>query len=337
METISALSAWISENESVFSGMAALLVLCGFIFTALRYFRQSFAPKISKKSEVIESEKITLQKLSSPSPHPIQFASVDGLRIAFNTIGSAEETLIVCPGIVSNLHVAAHLPAIRDSMNALAEFSRVVCFDKRGQGLSDTVLGTTELEERYKDIGAVAEASDSEKFFLMGISEGGPMSIRYAIESPAKIKGLILFGTTAKFVQSEDFQIGIPEKGLDALAESWGSGRTRSTFFPSMSHNEMDDDVYKGLERLLAGRDSMRQLVGYMKTLDVREIVPNVSCPCLVIHFSGDMAVPVRLGRALAENLPNCEFLEVAGIDHSDLAKSPEAIKAIHEFMISNS
>jgi len=63
METISALSAWISENESVFSGMAALLVLCGFIFTALRYFRQSFAPKIAKKSEVIESEKNHASKI----------------------------------------------------------------------------------------------------------------------------------------------------------------------------------------------------------------------------------------------------------------------------------
>jgi len=311
--------------------------LSGFIFTTLRYFRQSFAHKVSEHSVAVASEKITLQKLSSPSPHPIQFASVDGLRIAFNTIGSSPETLIVCPGIVSNLHVASHLPAIRDSMNALAEFSRVVCFDKRGQGLSDTVLGTTELEERYKDIEAVAEASSSEKFFLMGISEGGPMSIRYAIESPEKVKGLILFGTTAKFVQSEDFQIGLPEKGLDALAESWGSGRTRSTFFPSMSRDEMDDDVYRGLERLLAGRDSMRQLVGYMKTLDVRDIVPNVTCPCLVVHFSGDMAVPARLGRALAANLPNCEFVEVAGIDHSDLAKSPEAIKAIREFVINHS
>jgi pimeloyl-ACP methyl ester carboxylesterase len=57
-------------------------------------------------------------------------------------------------------------------MNALADFSRVVCFDKRGQGLSDTILGTTQLEERFKDIGAVAEASNSERFFLMGISEG---------------------------------------------------------------------------------------------------------------------------------------------------------------------
>lgn len=331
IETISAISSWISTNESFFSGIAALLVVAGFIFTAFKLFHQSFSRARSDHSAA--NEKITLQKLSSPSPLPIQFAKVDGLRIAFNVVGSSPETLIVTPGIVSNLHVAAHLPPIRDSMNALADFSRVVCFDKRGQGLSDTVLGTAQLEERFKDIGAVAEASNSEKFFLMGISEGGPMSIRYAYEYPDKVKGLILFGTTAKFIQSEDFQIGLPEKGLDSLGENWGQGRTRSIFFPSMDHDVMTDDVYKGLERLLAGRDSMRQLVEYMKTLDVRDIVPKITCPCLVVHFSGDMAVPVRLGRAIADSLPNSEFIEVAGIDHSDLAQAPEAIKAIREFM----
>ncbi|MFT6056900.1 MAG: triacylglycerol esterase/lipase EstA (alpha/beta hydrolase family) [Pseudohongiellaceae bacterium] len=198
IETISALSAWISSNESFFSGMAALLVMAGFLFTAFKVFHQSFSR--AKSEDATGNEKIILQELSSPSPLPIQFANLDGLHIAFNVVGSSPETLIVTPGIVSNLHVAAHLPPIRDSMNALADFSRVVCFDKRGQGLSDTVLGTAQLEERFKDIGAVAEASNSEKFFLMGISEGGPMSIMYAYEYPDKVKGLILFGTTAKFI-----------------------------------------------------------------------------------------------------------------------------------------
>ena len=100
-----------------------------------------------------------------------------------------------------------------------------------------------------------------------------------------------------------------------------------------MDHDVITNDVYKGLEKLLAGRDSMRQLVEYMKTLDVRDIVPKITCPCLVVHFSGDMAVPVRLGRAVADALPNSEFIEVAGIDHSDLFQAPEAIKAIQEFM----
>jgi pimeloyl-ACP methyl ester carboxylesterase len=335
MEIFSTLTQWISNNESFFSGMAALLVLAGFIFTIFRFVHRSFSGKQPKGSVAVKE--ITLQDLSTPSPFPIQFAKVDGLRIAFVSMGSAPETLIVCPGIVSNLHVSAHLPAIRDSMTALAEFTTVVSFDKRGQGLSDTIIGNARIEERIRDISAVAEASESEKFFLMGVSEGGPMSIRYAYEYPEKVKGLILFGSTAKFVQSEDYHIGLPESTLDALAEGWGKGRTRSIFFPSMDREVMSDDTYKSFERLLAGRDSMRQLVEYMKTLDVRDIATKISCPCLVIHFSGDMAIPARLGRALADSLPDSKFLEVAGIDHSDLAKAPDAVSAIKDFISKHS
>ncbi|MDG1025219.1 MAG: alpha/beta hydrolase [Gammaproteobacteria bacterium] len=95
----------------------------------------------------------------------------------------------------------------------------------------------------------------------------------------------------------------------------------------------MTNDVYKGLEKLLTGRDSMRQLVKYMKTLDVRVIVPKITCPCLVVHFNDDIAVPVRLGRAIADSISNSEFIEVASIDHNNLAQAPEAIQAIREFM----
>jgi pimeloyl-ACP methyl ester carboxylesterase len=68
-----------------------------------------------------------------------------------------------------------------------------------------------------------------------------------------------------------------------------------------------------------------------MKKTDVRPLLPQISCPALVIHFSGDFSVPVRLGRALADALPNAEFLEVSGIDHADLSQSPEGMERVQQ------
>jgi pimeloyl-ACP methyl ester carboxylesterase len=69
-----------------------------------------------------------------------------------------------------------------------------------------------------------------------------------------------------------------------------------------------------------------------MIEIDVRSVLPGIRVPTLVIHFAGDLAVPVRLGRYLAENIPNAEFLEVDGVDHADLSQSPKAIQRIKRF-----
>ena len=94
----------------------------------------------------------------------------------------------------------------------------------------------------------------------------------------------------------------------------------------------MDDETYAGFEKLVASRDSIRQLIAYMKETDVRDLLQGVKCPSLVIHFSGDLAIPIRMGRAIAEALPGAEFLEVGGIDHADLSQAPEAVERLRTF-----
>ena len=191
-------SEWISNNESLLSGIAAVVVIFGFIAAISRSFLTNMRKGSGKSASV---QKITLSELSSSSPYPIQFADSDGVKVAFNTHGIDKPTLIVTPGIISNLHVSSHLPPIKETMEALAQFSKIINFDKRGQGLSDPTSEAASMEERerVKDIACIADHTNSDKFFLMGISEGGPMSVKYAAENSARVSGLILFGTTAKF------------------------------------------------------------------------------------------------------------------------------------------
>ena len=171
-----------------------------------------------------------------------------------------------------------------------------------------------------------------DRCILLGVSEGGPMCLHFAHSHPERVQALVLVGATARWLQSEDFPIGIARKDLENLPRQWGRGTLRNIFFPSISRQEIDDDTYKSFENLISSRDAIGQIVEMMIGTDVRPLLPEIQLPTLVIHFTGDLAVPIRLGRYLAEHLPNAEFLEVNASDHVDIAQSPEAVARIREF-----
>jgi hypothetical protein len=120
-------------------------------------------------------QKITLSELSSPSPYPIQFADSDGVKVAFNTHGIDKPTLIVTPGIISNLHVSSHLPPIKETMEALAQFSKIINFDKRGQGLSDPTYEDSRCET-YTKQDPMPHFGDTFYWGLSSAGQDGPLS-----------------------------------------------------------------------------------------------------------------------------------------------------------------
>jgi pimeloyl-ACP methyl ester carboxylesterase len=343
MEIAAVIGQWISENESLLSGAAAIIVLLGVLASfgglLLRRIRTNPDQRSTRNDAEFGQEedgrdsKITFKMLTAPTPDPVHFAQSDGLSIAYSIHGSGAHDILMAPGIISHLNIGAHMPPMRDSQEALASFARIVSFDKRGQGLSDPSLEVPDLDTRVRDIKAVMDAAGLGSAILYGISEGGSMCLKFAHDYPERVKGLVLLGSTASWLQSDDLPAGIPAKTLDAIVPAWGTASLRDVFFPSISREQLDDQTYKAFERLICTRQTIKQLVTFMKEVDVRPLLPNIHCPCLVIHYAGDMAVPIRLGRALAEALPNAEFLEINAVDHADLSQSPEAVERIRLFV----
>lgn len=341
MEFLSQLGQWIADNESMLSGAAAIIVLLGVVASAFGVIarvlrkRDPGAGDTPAVTPYETNKRLSLTELSAPAPYPIHFANSDGTRIAYAMLGDGPVDVMLAPGIVSHLHIVSHLPVTRDLLAALSQFSRLVTFDKRGQGLSDPSLEAPDLDQRVRDMKAVLDDAGVEKFVLVGLSEGGTMSIKFAHDYPDRVRGLVLLGSTASWLQRPDYPIGIPEKTLDFMGNNWGKGVTRDAFFPSVGKEQLDDQTLKGFERLISTRDSIKQILAFMKTLDVRPLLPNIRCPALVIHFSGDLAIPVRMGRDLAEGIPNAEFLEVAGTDHAGITNSPLAMEKLKSFVAS--
>ena len=75
---------------------------------------------------------------------------------------------------------------------------RLVRYDERGCGLSDWDVPEFSFEAWVRDLEAVVDAAGLERFPLLGISQGGPVAIAYAVRNPERVSHLVLLGSFAQ-------------------------------------------------------------------------------------------------------------------------------------------
>lgn len=124
-----------------------------------------------------------------------RYADSNGQSIAFQVHGEGPLDLVLVPGFVSHVEVLWEDPAVARFLRRLISFSRLILFDRRGQGLSDRPGRPPTLEESMDDLRAVMDAAGSARAGIIGISEGGPMSALFAASHPSRVAALVLYGT----------------------------------------------------------------------------------------------------------------------------------------------
>ena len=144
-----------------------------------------------------------------------RYAKSAGLNIAFQVIGEGPPDLVAVPGFVSHVEAAWEWPYLARYLHRLATFSRLTMFDKRGTGLSDPVAGDVTFAERVDDIRAVMDASGIERAHLLGVSEGGAMSVGFATTYPDRVVSLILYGSYARRVRTAGYPWGATQEELE--------------------------------------------------------------------------------------------------------------------------
>jgi pimeloyl-ACP methyl ester carboxylesterase len=269
-----------------------------------------------------------------------RYARSGDYSIAYQVVGDAPLDLVLVPGFVSHVEYAWEDPDFARFLERLASFSRLILFDKRGTGLSDRVpvnkLPT--LEDRMDDVRAVMDAAGSERAALFGISEGGPMSTLFTTTYPERVSALILYGSYAKRVRAADYPwaptIEEHRVNLEAVQRDWGGPTQAGIWAPSVA----DDDRFKRwwgqYLRLGASPAAARAVLEMTLEIDVRDILPAVRVPTLVIHRAGDRRIEVGGGRYLAEQIPHARFVELPGIDHLAWVGDSDAIlNEVEEFL----
>jgi len=257
-----------------------------------------------------------------PSLRPeTRYAKSGDLNIAYQAVGRGPFDLIYVPGWISNVELAWEEPAHAHVLDRLASFSRLILFDKRGTGMSDPVplerLPT--LEERMDDVRAVLDAVGCEQAALFGFSEGGLMSVLFAATYPDRITALVLYGVFAKRIWSPDYPWAPkPEaraREIEELERNWAHTMDLDTLAPS------EDEAFKNrlatYFRRSASPGAAVALMRMNTQIDVREVLPSIQAPTLVLHRSDDLDANVAEGRWLAEQIPGATFVELPGDAHT--------------------
>jgi len=266
---------------------------------------------------------------------PIRYAMAGQVSIAYRVMGEGPLDLVWVPGLASNLEIDWESPFLVHLYQRLASFSRLMVFDKRGMGLSDRNVGAPTLEERMDDVRAVMDAVGSERAALIGVSEGGPMSLLFAATYPERTVALVLYGATARYLRDVDY----PHDSEEALAEfrrilddGWGRGESLRVFAPSLLEDDRIREFMGRVERVAGSPGTMRPFLDAIAGIDVRAVLPTVSVPTLVLHATGDTTIPVGAGRWLAEHIEGARFIEFAG-EHLAYAFEPWFPDEIESFL----
>jgi len=265
-------------------------------------------------------------------PPETMYARSGDVNIAYQVIGDAPLDLVFVMGWVSHLEYFWREPTFARFLLRLASFSRLILFDKRGTGLSDRVpinqLPT--LEQRMDDVRAVMNAVGSERAALCGVSEGGPMCSLFAATYPEKTLALVMIGTYAKRIRDAEYPWGPTaeerEHFFELMREHWGGPVGIDERAPSLAADPRFRDWYSTYLRMGASPGAAVALTQMNAEIDVRNVLPSIRVPSLVIHRTDDRCLKVEEGRFVAERIPGAKFVELPGNDHLPFVGDQDAI-----------
>ena len=259
-----------------------------------------------------------------------KYAKSGPVSIAYQVVGDGAMDLVLVPGFVSHVEVAWEEPRLARFLSRLSAFSRLIVFDKRGTGMSDPVASPPSMDERMDDIGAVMDAVGSARAALFGISEGGTLSLLFAASHPERTQALILYGSWARRIAGPDYPHGPSAEELEdvvgGMERAWASGEWWDGGQPSVSDDARHRAWWARYLRMAASPAMAQNVIRMNMRLDIRDLLPKIELPTLILHRGGDTWIDVGHARYLAQHIPDAAYIELSGSDHRPWLGDVDAI-----------
>jgi class 3 adenylate cyclase len=269
-----------------------------------------------------------------------RYARSGDATIAYQVTGDGVLDLLFMTGWISQVEQLWESPALRRLLERLAVFSRLILFDRRGTGLSDSVGESYTLEQEARDALAVLDAAGSERAALFTYGLGGPVGALLAADRPERVGALIMYASIARtsWAPDYDWAMTIDDRAqwTEHTVAAWGEtdGPGLPVLAPSMAGDPALAAWFARLQRLAASPSDARILLHAAVDLDVRDSLPRIRVPTLVMHRSQDGAWDPRHSRYLAEHIPGARYIELDGVDSLPFVGDSDAIvEEIEEFL----
>jgi len=260
----------------------------------------------------------------------IQYARSGGVAIAYQVVGEGDTDLVYVPDYMSNLVYGWEYPRWRDFYLQLSSRFRLILFDKRGTGLSDHGGQFATLETRMEDLHSVLDAAGSARTVILASHEGCGMAALYAATYPERTAALALFHPRAYGHGLED-----PDSiaALADLRDRWGtdalSGEIMREGCPSLFPSEEERRWFANYLRIGAGPAVAYALNRAFEETDLRDVLPAVRVPTVVLHRTSDRANALDV----AARIPSSQTMLVSGDDYLEIHLSAEVTDLVAEFV----
>jgi DNA-binding SARP family transcriptional activator/pimeloyl-ACP methyl ester carboxylesterase len=258
--------------------------------------------------------------LAAPRPPETRFARNGDATIAYQVIGDGPLDVVFAHAWFSHMEIGWEEPRYAAFLRRLAADRRLIIFDRRGMGMSDPAPPTVGLHERAADIEAVMDAAGSSRAAVFGSCGSGPAAIALTAHAPQRISGLVLFGTFARMLATDDYPCGWSREFFEqykaGLERGWTTGRGIRRSVPTAGDDEALMEWLSRLLRLSATPATARAIMDFGATLDVRPLLADITVPTLVLHRRDDQWVHPDNGRYLASHIPGARYHELDGADH---------------------
>jgi len=259
----------------------------------------------------------------------------DGVRLAYSTAGNGPPIVRV-GNWFTHLEFDWNAPLLRHMLEGFAEHRQLVRYDVRGTGVSQRNVGDIAFDHFVSDLGAVVDSAGLDRFPLLAVSQGGPVSIAYTVQHPERVSHLVLLGSYARGATYR------PDRGPEfvealrvVIRQGWGSDDPSyrqlfsSQFLPEGTAEQLQ--WFSERQRQSATAEIAEKIFVATQNIDIRPLLQQIKVPTLILHCRGDRRVPIEMGQELAAGIAGSRFVALESNNHQILEHEPAAEVFLNE------
>ena len=248
----------------------------------------------------------------------------DGTHLAYQVVGDGPLDLVYLPTWVSHIEWAWEEPSYARFLRRLGSFARLIWFDKRGCGLSDRATTLPTLDKQMDDVAAVMDAAGSTQAALFGMGDGAVPCTVFAASHPERVTALIAASTRPCFMAHPDYPWGSTPEMFEMWAgvveRDWSRIEDHPEDVAILAPGRADDVQFRTwfgqYARLGASPSAALEILRIISLQDIRDVLPTISVPTLLLYRTNDPVAPPEHGRYFAERVPHARYVELPGVDH---------------------
>lgn len=230
------------------------------------------------------------------------------------------------PPLVLSGSLGTHRGMWDAQVPALAERFRVIRYDQRGHGASPVPAGPYAIEDLGGDVLALLDDLGIERASFCGLSIGGMTGMWLAAHAPGRVDRLVAVCTSAYLPPAEGWadrartvrQAGTVAAIADTVVQRW--------FTPGFAAER--PDIFGALRDMCASTppEGYAACCEAIAGMDLRDDLPRIDAPTLVVSGAEDPATPPGHGRLIADAVPRARFAEVPDAAHLANIQQPAAV-----------